>query len=107
MAACHGIPCGVLAWDDDGTAHALADAAVGAAVTADGMVVIAVAGDDGEVTSIAVDPRDAACDTRLPVSRRTRSPSAPADALAGIETGPDAIGLIGPSGHPSILEVRP
>ena len=106
MAACHGIPCGVLAWDDQGAAHALADSAVGAAVTANGRVVIAVPDSDGGVTSVAVDPQ---ANLRYPLAGLAPDmvPIRAGTATAGIETGPDAIGLIGPAGQPSILEVLP
>ncbi len=106
MAACHGIPCGVLAWDDGGTAHVLADESLGAAVAADGMVVIAVASDDTRPSSIAIDPETG---LRYPLAGLAPDtvPIPDGGALAGIEAGPDAIGLIGPSGRPSVMEVRP
>ena len=109
MAACHGLPCGVLAWSTAvgaaGTATEIATSTLGAAVGVDGSVVVAVPASDSATRVVAVDATgrsrhdlgDLAADT-LPL---------PATSLvAGIEAGPNAIALIDGSGLPSVLEVK-
>ncbi len=105
-AACHGMPCGVVAWSPEGTPTTLTDSAIGAAVTTDGTVVIAVQRGLAEAHALAIDvlargTRDIgplAADL-LPVPATAR--------FAGIETGPNSVGLAGPTGQASELGLLP
>ena len=105
-AACHGLPCGVVAWSPKGDPAVLADRAIGAAVAADGPVVIAVQSGEAEAHALAIDAgtrgvRDigSLAGGALPL------PGVAANA--GIETAPDSVGLVSPSGTTSEMEVLP
>ena len=105
MAACHGTPCGVLAWSASGTVTALAGSTLGAAVAANGMVVIAIPG-TSRTRAVGVDPADRSRHD-LGEWPGATAPLPETSRFAGIEAGPGAVAVIDGSGLPSLLEVQP
>ena len=112
MAACHGLPCGVLAWSADGSETSLADATLGATISADGLVVVGLVGTTSGATSgapalaLAVDAttRGRRGMAELPKDALLLSPGSP---FAGIEVGPHGVAVVDQSGLPSSVEVEP
>ncbi len=105
-AACHGAPCGLVAWSNDGSAAVLADSAIGAAVAGDGAVVIAVREGAADANALAIDVASRGVRELGPLARDLL-PLAATARFAGIESGPDAVGLVGSSGLTSELKVLP
>ncbi|MBI3745294.1 MAG: hypothetical protein HY264_01980 [Chloroflexi bacterium] len=109
-AACTGLPCPILAWGADGVATTLADDADAAAVTVDGMVVVAGPPGSGGARLLAIDPLTGArrdLGLLAPGAKLAASGADGSDALpGGVEAGPTSIGVLAPNGSPSILEVR-
>lgn len=105
MAACPGLPCAVLAWRDDGTPRVVAGTTLGAAVSAVGSVLIAVPHGRAGAQAIVYDP---VTGTRREIGELPDGalPVPGSAATSGIEAGPSGIGLIDPTGLPSILEVQ-
>ena len=105
-AACHGMPCGLVAWSPAGTATTLTDSAIGAAVAPDGTVVIAVQRGSDEAHALAIDVPTRGVREIGPLAAELLPVPATA-RFAGIEAGPDGVGLVGPTGQTSELEVLP
>ena len=106
MAACPGLPCGVLSWTDGGSPDVLVDASLGAAIASNGLAGIAVPAAGGAATAVAIDLATRHRHELGPLARETVPLPASARS-AGLETGPDAVPILAPSGPPTTLEVLP
>ncbi len=107
MAACGGLPCGVLSWDlVTGMPATLEAAAIGAAVSRDGRVVAAVRDAGAETRAFAIDPATGSREP-LGVIDAGTVPVGGTSAVAGVETGPEAVGLVRDVGQPIPLELGP
>ncbi len=103
-AACAGVPCDIIAWDlVTGQSTIVQSSAAGAAISRDGRVVVVGRLADGSSVASVVDLRT----TRHAALGGVEGGSFPLDGsgTAGIETRPDAIGLIRPGAWPSILSI--
>jgi hypothetical protein len=103
MAHCHGLPCGILSWGADGRAPiTLVPAALAAAVSPDGRVVGVVADESGATDLLVT---DSAGGGRRSLGRLATEAliNGNGSASAGIEVGPDAVGILAGSGVPAAL----
>jgi len=103
MAACHGLPCGVLSWATDGSRPAaLEPAALAAAVSPDGRVVVVVADGSGRTHARVSDAAGGNRRSLGPLAAEALIASG-GSATSGIEAGPDAVGILAPTGVPAVL----
>ena len=104
-AACPGLPCDILAWDlRTGRSKTIATSTSGAAVTRDGRVVVIRRTVDGTTTATLVE-----LDSGRPVALGDLERGVflqDGTGTTGIETPPDAIGLIRPGGPPTFLDIE-
>lgn len=103
-SACPGIPCDIVAWDLlAGRSRIVEASAVGAAISRDGRVVVIRRLADGTTIASLVDLRSG----RHAALGGVEGGAFPLDGsgTTGIETRPDAIGLIHPGGPPSVLTI--
>ena len=107
MGACGGLPCEVLSWDlATGVPATLEAAAIGAAVSRDGRVVVAVSDTGAEAQALAIDASSGSRES-LGVLDAGTVPLGGMSAVAGLETALDAVGLIRDLGQPVPLELGP
>ncbi len=107
MAACGGLPCGVLSWEiATGTPTTLETAAIGAAVSPDGRVVVAIRDAGADTQAFTIDPSTGSRRS-LGVLGAGTVPVGGVSAVAGAETAPDAVGLVRDTGQPVLLELGP
>lgn len=105
MGACGGLPCEVLSWDlATGVPATLETAAIGATVSRDGRVVVAVRDAGAETAAFAIDPSTGSRES-LGVLDAGTIPVGHMSAVAGVEAAPDAVGLIREVGQPVLLEL--
>ncbi|TAL09379.1 MAG: hypothetical protein EPO00_05980 [Chloroflexota bacterium] len=103
-AACAGVPCDIVGWDlGSGRAGLVEAAAVGAAISPDGRVVVIRRLADGSTAASVVDPGA----NRSSGLGSVDDGSFPLDGsgTTGIETRPDAVGLSHAGGPPSALPI--
>lgn len=103
-ATCAGSPCDIVAWDlMTGRSTIVESSAAGAAISHDGRIVVIRRLSDGSSVASVVDLRT----NRHTALDGVEGGSFPLDdsGTAGIETRPDAIGLIHPGGSPSVLPI--
>ncbi|MES2209838.1 MAG: hypothetical protein V4515_06595 [Chloroflexota bacterium] len=105
-AGCSGLPCAILAFDlATGRSETIEASAIGASVSRDGQLVVAIPDDDGSATAVAIDLQ-----TRERRSLGLLEPGVVLDGTsgtAGIETPADAVGLIQAGGQPATLVIAP
>jgi hypothetical protein len=107
MGACGGPPCEVLSWDlATGVPATLETAAIGAAVSRDGRVVVAVRDSGAEAHVLAIDASSGSRES-LGVLDAGTVPLGGMSAVAGLETALDAVGLVRDLGQPFPLELGP
>lgn len=103
-AACPGLPCDILAWDlRTGRSKTIATSTSGAAVTHDGRVVVIHRLADATTTATLVE-----LDSGRPLALGDLERGVflqDGTGTTGIETPPDAIGLIRPGGPPTFLDI--
>lgn len=105
LGSCPGLPCEVLSWDPEtGGALSVARQAVGAAITADGQVVVAVPGAGGSVRAFEADGPGLGGRQLADLAGASLRAGGP-DAAAGIETAPRTVGLVGSDGQPTALDL--
>ena len=105
MGSCPGLPCEVLSWDPEtGAVRSVAKVAVGAALAADGRLVIAAPDGDGTVRALEVDGLGVGTHEFADLGRGRLLGRGP-DAGAGIETAPRTVGLVGNDGQPTMLDL--
>lgn len=106
LASCSGFPCDILSWDLSTRLPVVIEAGVvGAGVSDDGQLVVAIPDPDGTTTALSID-----LGTGQRRSLGTLEPGAMPQGgpgKSGIETRPGDIGLIRAGGPPSILVIAP
>jgi hypothetical protein len=105
-ATCPGLPCPVLAWDAGRAAPTMLEAAaVGAAVSTDGSLVLTL-GDGTETRAVAIDPSTG---DRWAIGQLETGtiPVGATSGLLGIEAGAGRSGFVDAEGRLSVLDIAP